>query len=303
MDNRSQSQSPAAARQLPPPPNAASVVPPPVKTVYQGRVYSLEIVQQPIRARMCGFGDKDRRPITPPPCVRLRVTDANTGQPLDINEIDTAYFVLQVDLWTGDGVREVNIVRHSATSPSISAATATSYPPTNDPALTFAPQPVIAHGFYPSYEGGQPWGQPSYHLPRQNELSRHMQAAQQAQREDAMRIQHEQQQLQNQGHHHPLPHTGPKMHPSTQSFYNTAAMTATANGYYQGQNAQGSLDPSNPPAALTIVDPRSQPGGMFTRNLIGNLACAAFKLTYPENDLGIWFILQDLSVRTEGTFR
>ncbi|CAG8567276.1 4554_t:CDS:2, partial [Dentiscutata heterogama] len=29
--------------------------------------YRLEVSQEPIRARMCGFGDKDRRPIDPPP--------------------------------------------------------------------------------------------------------------------------------------------------------------------------------------------------------------------------------------------
>jgi hypothetical protein len=40
--------------------------------------YSLDIRQQPIRARMCGFGDKDRRPITPPPCIRVLVTDIET---------------------------------------------------------------------------------------------------------------------------------------------------------------------------------------------------------------------------------
>jgi hypothetical protein len=45
--------------------------------------YSLEVQQQPIRARMCGFGDKDRRPITPPPCVRLVIFDTNTGKEVD----------------------------------------------------------------------------------------------------------------------------------------------------------------------------------------------------------------------------
>ena len=198
----------------------------------------------------------------------------------------------------------MNLVRHSATSPSISAATATSYPPTNDAALAFAPQPLLNPHFYPGYEAA--YGQPPYPLPRQNELSRHMQAAQQAQREEAMRIQHEQQQLQNQGHHHPLPQSGPKMHPSTQAFFNSGGMTATSNGYYHGPNsAPRSLDPSDPPPqpSLSVVDPRSQPGGMFTRNLIGSLAVGAFKLTYPENDLGVWFVLQDLSVRTEGSFR
>lgn len=42
---------------------------------------------------------------------------------------------------------------------------------------------------------------------------------------------------------------------------------------------------------------------MFTRNLIGSLGVSAFKLTDNDNNMGIWFILQDLSVRTEGSFR
>ena len=50
-------------------------------------------------------------------------------------------------------------------------------------------------------------------------------------------------------------------------------------------------------------DPRSAPSGMFTRNLIGSLCVSAFKLTDPDGVMGVWFILQDLSVRTEGSFR
>jgi hypothetical protein len=30
----------------------------PLSTVHEGRIWSLQVVQQPIRARMCGFGDK-----------------------------------------------------------------------------------------------------------------------------------------------------------------------------------------------------------------------------------------------------
>lgn len=42
---------------------------------------------------------------------------------------------------------------------------------------------------------------------------------------------------------------------------------------------------------------------MSSRNLIGSLAVSAFRLTDNEGKLGIWFVLQDLSVRTEGQFR
>ena len=46
-----------------------------------------------------------------------------------------------------------------------------------------------------------------------------------------------------------------------------------------------------------------QPQGMFTRNLIGSLVCSAFRLTDTNDKIGIWFVMQDLSVRTEGVFR
>jgi len=42
---------------------------------------------------------------------------------------------------------------------------------------------------------------------------------------------------------------------------------------------------------------------MYTRNLIGSLSASAFRLTDPNDKIGIWFVLQDLSVRTEGSFR
>lgn len=71
-----------------------------------------------MRARMCGFGDKDRRPITPPPCVRLIITDIITGKEVDCNEIDHGMFVLNVDLWEPDGSKEVNLVKPNPGSSS-----------------------------------------------------------------------------------------------------------------------------------------------------------------------------------------
>jgi Velvet factor len=47
----------------------------------------------------------------------------------------------------------------------------------------------------------------------------------------------------------------------------------------------------------------AQTSGQFTRNLIGSLTASAFRLKDHRSVPGIWFILQDLSVRTEGTFK
>ena len=79
--------------------------PPPVSRIWEGRAWALEVVQQPVRARMCGFGDKvwfdsvhmytdakasqDRRPISPPPCIRLLIFDPKTG-----DEINYEYVVV-----------------------------------------------------------------------------------------------------------------------------------------------------------------------------------------------------------------
>ncbi|KAK0948713.1 hypothetical protein LTR91_027024, partial [Friedmanniomyces endolithicus] len=96
--------------------------------------FTLVVSQQPQRARMCGFGDKDRRPITPPPCVRLLIHDMH-GNEVDADSVNGSFFVLQVDLWNDKADREANIVRASNTaspSASISTATTTSFPPTPD---------------------------------------------------------------------------------------------------------------------------------------------------------------------------
>ncbi|GAQ11587.1 hypothetical protein ALT_8908 [Aspergillus lentulus] len=219
----------------------------PVSTIHEGRIWSLQVVQQPIRARMCGFGDKDRRPITPPPCIRLIVRDAQTEKEIDINEIDTSFYVLTVDLWNADGTSEVNLVKHSATSPSISTAMSSSYPP---PPQNLSPT-------YPAFTQN-PYGQPVGY-------------------------------------------------PQMNNYYGGNAQLA----YQYGANPQASYYPpyyaggQMPPAGMSPAQQpvTAGPGGMFTRNLIGSLSASAFRLTDPDNKIGVWFILQDLSVRTEGTFR
>lgn len=69
-----------------------------------------------------------------------------------------------------------------------------------------------------------------------------------------------------------------------------------ANYFPQGTAHQPMQSPMQPHIPAGAV-------GMFTRNLIGSLSASAFRLTDPDNKIGVWFILQDLSVRTEGSFR
>ncbi|KAF4961945.1 hypothetical protein FSARC_9936 [Fusarium sarcochroum] len=241
-----------------------------------GRKYSLEVVQQPQRARMCGFGDKDRRPITPPPCVRLVIIDTKTGKEVDYRETDHNMFVLSVDLWSGDGAQEVNLVRSSTGTGAMASSNSYSYstlvnpepgtpsyqpqtlPPSRESGYGQAqgigygqdyPPPVQqGYGQAPSYPSSSSYGPPQQYFPRHS----------------------------GYGADPPAPPPGAPFR----------------NGYGQDQNAL---------TRMAVVG--GQPQGMFTRNLIGSLAASAFRLSDTHDNPGIWFVLQDLSVRTEGKFR
>ncbi|KAH7401854.1 velvet factor [Phaeosphaeria sp. MPI-PUGE-AT-0046c] len=216
-----------------------------------GRRYELVFEQQPIRARMCGFGDKDRRPITPPPCVRLDVFDELTGQEIDANNVVSDFIVLTVDLWHEDGTRAVNLVRHSNSNPgqnSISSTTMTSYPPVPDRPLYMPPLQGVPRwgGSYPS----QPQPQPQPVMPYAQPAA---------------------------------PQYGYGANPVSYPYGST----------------NGGI-PQGTPMMPVPTAPNMQ---NHTRNLIGMNAVNACRLTDTNGKLGLWFVLQDLSVRTEGNFR
>ena len=170
-------------------------------------------------------------------------------------------------------------MRHSATSPSISATTSSSYPPPPAPAPHFAfgaaPMTQVHVGLANSY--AQPPSQPfAYPLPSGPD-------------------QYSSQYGQHPHAHYPQPGQSGD---STRSYYTNANGTPITPTY-----AAPGQGPLLSPNAMITQDPRSAPAGMFTRNLIGSLCVSAFKLTNPQGELGVWFILQDLSVRTEGSFR
>jgi hypothetical protein len=223
------------------------------------------VEQQPVRARMCGFGDKDRRPITPPPCVRLIITDAASGAEVDYNEIDSTFFVLTVDLWDQNKGSEVNLVRQNSGTPTVSISTSStaSYPPQVERQHYLIPNPApMMPG--PQYGGGgmapHHHPQPSYHHP------------------------------------HPNPNVASYYHPQQQQPPPPPPPPP------QLSHPQYGYHPPPPPGYM-VAPPTAPPAGMFTRNLIGSLCVNAFRLTDTEGKVGFWFVLQDLSVRTEGFFR
>ncbi|CAJ0825733.1 8630_t:CDS:2 [Entrophospora sp. SA101] len=69
---------------------------------------------------MCGFGDKDRRPIDPPPVVRLVVTNTD-GSIVPESSIDHSMMVVHAGLWNEDKTEERSLVINPSTIPAQSS--------------------------------------------------------------------------------------------------------------------------------------------------------------------------------------
>ncbi|KAF2634618.1 hypothetical protein P280DRAFT_413359 [Massarina eburnea CBS 473.64] len=67
--------------------------------------YELRVRQQPIAARACGFGERDRRVIDPPPIIQLIVTDPKTGV-AEQEELRYSLNVVHCTLWNAEGTSE-----------------------------------------------------------------------------------------------------------------------------------------------------------------------------------------------------
>ncbi|KIY69711.1 hypothetical protein CYLTODRAFT_420398 [Cylindrobasidium torrendii FP15055 ss-10] len=194
-----------------------------------GRTYALEPIQNPLRARMCGFGDKDRRPLAPAAVAKMIVTNPD-GSIVDPHEIDCSFFVCTVDLWDHHGTTEMNLVLHPSSSDKVPV-------PTPAPATPAPPPP-----------SGPSWQQSA----------------------------------------------GP-----------SSANDATP---YRPWSAEpgGSTSPTFIPAPeqdKTDRQIQSLPRHTYTRTLVGPLSANAQLLKDEHRKPGIFFLFQDLSVRTEGSFR
>lgn len=156
-------------------------------------------------------------------------------------------------------------MRHSSGAPtvSISTSTTTSYPPPPD-----RPQLFIG--------AGAPISLPQYHP----------------------------------GYGQPLPSPQAQVHPygaapppMQQGYYPGTPGTPVAHPGFPYPHPANGASSYIPMAALPMASAPAPATGMFTRNLIGSLTVNAFRLTDTEGKVGFWFVLQDLSVRTEGSFR
>ncbi|KAJ8658696.1 hypothetical protein O0I10_005736 [Lichtheimia ornata] len=92
-------------------------VPPPLGLIRPSQTsvhFQLVVVQQPVRARSCGFGEKDKRPIDPP--VILQLHKETQGTLHRVSTVDNVgLFVVQCQLYSEDGKHLCDHVFHPAT--------------------------------------------------------------------------------------------------------------------------------------------------------------------------------------------
>ena len=67
---------------------------------YRASRFKLKIRQQPIAARACGLGERDRRVVDPPPIVQLCLRDYDPTSKEDIQKLQWQWNVVQCTLWS-----------------------------------------------------------------------------------------------------------------------------------------------------------------------------------------------------------
>lgn len=340
------------------------------------RYYSLEVVQHPLRARMCGFGDKDRRPLAPAAVAKM-VVRGEDHSVIDVDDVDCSFFLVTVDLWSADGKKEMNLVLHPSSTDryvpansakqrrrgTSSSAGPQTRPGNQTPATRSTPTPQFRND-QPSTGTTTPMAPqtPAYSNNNGNNNNN-------IQGSDGGSSGSWQQQQQPQ--HEPSSggsNSGSDMQPyrawnpdapyhpgSSEGFPNQSGplrggpppnpdpSSAPVSRYAQDGygNGNGTNTPSSAVAASGAVDqsiyapasyaqhagqvqeayytspyPPAGPGASghgpaglplarhtYTRTLVGPLSANACRLLDEHRKPGIFFLFQDLSVRTEGTFR
>ncbi|KXX76444.1 hypothetical protein MMYC01_206678 [Madurella mycetomatis] len=70
--------------------------------------YRITVRQQPFAARSCGFGERDRRVIDPPPIVQLTIHDASLSADDHARRLRHQFSVVHCSIWDEKGVRDMS---------------------------------------------------------------------------------------------------------------------------------------------------------------------------------------------------
>ncbi|KAL2156423.1 hypothetical protein VTH82DRAFT_1168 [Thermothelomyces myriococcoides] len=70
--------------------------------------YRITVRQQPLAARSCGFGERDRRVIDPPPIVQLTIHDPNLSEEERARRLRHQFSVVHCSIWDEKGIKDMS---------------------------------------------------------------------------------------------------------------------------------------------------------------------------------------------------
>ncbi|KAL2181354.1 velvet factor-domain-containing protein [Thermothelomyces heterothallicus CBS 202.75] len=101
----SSSSSASAKPALPPAAAAAAAAAAPRRPTSE---YRINVRQQPLAARSCGFGERDRRVIDPPPIVQLTIHDPGLSEDEMARRLRHQFSVVHCSIWDDEGSRDMS---------------------------------------------------------------------------------------------------------------------------------------------------------------------------------------------------
>lgn len=259
--------------------------PPTISRAANGLRYKLETVQQPQRARMCGYGDKDRRPISSPPIFRLKIIDDESGNEINYDQdtrIAYSQFVAIVRIYNLQGTEDATIVRSAHSNGCVSQTQAIPFTPLPMPQLNRFERAHVA-----ALQSSTRSTETSTNMPPGSAFT--LPGASPNGRSILNAGPDQYHQIPPQYAIQPSPYAngGPPQSPP-----------GTAPHDRNGSYTSHSQHPQPPP-----TPPADTSGVAYTRNLIGCTATSGLKLIDTNQQAGIFFIFNDISVRTESWFR
>ncbi|KAI0476701.1 hypothetical protein F4859DRAFT_58863 [Xylaria cf. heliscus] len=71
-------------------------------------IYRINIRQQPVAARSCGYGERDRRVIDPPPIIQMSIEDPTASEEEIRNRLTHSYSIMHCTIWNEEGDQDLS---------------------------------------------------------------------------------------------------------------------------------------------------------------------------------------------------
>lgn len=70
--------------------------------------YRIRIRQQPVAARSCGYGERDRRVIDPPPIIQMSIEDPTASEEEIRSRLTQSYYIMLCTIWNESGDEDMS---------------------------------------------------------------------------------------------------------------------------------------------------------------------------------------------------